>query len=565
MTSAGPSAAPETPATARAQALPERWGFALALVLIVATVVLYHSVKHYPFISFDDRDYVLRNLQIQSGLDWDTVQWAFTTFYSSNWHPLTWLSHALDVQLFKLNPAGHHDTNVLFHALNAGLLFWVLWRATGYAGRSFMVAGLFAFHPINVESVAWIAERKNLLSMFFFLLALGAYRWYAQGVSQMVPHPSRLKQIGRYLTVVALYALGLMAKPQIITFPFVLLLWDYWPLQRMFAPAGKSLSTTPGTALPAESLTWLVVEKLPLFALSAASAVLTVKAQGMTGALNGIFTSYPFSIRLENAIVAYVRYIGKAIWPSHLAVFYPHSETLLNPWQVAAAAIVLLLITGLAIAGRRHRYFLVGWLWFLGTLVPMIGLVQVGAQALADRYAYLPFIGLFLMICWGVAEFQPVARTADSAWTEEGHTSSTWLTIACLGVLVALAAVAHQQLWYWRNDVALWQHAAEATYDNWMAEDMLGGATLERGKPEQALAHYYRARDLKPDDPISNLNIGNWYVYVGKPREAIEYYQNVLRSPRAPEVLRTKATEGLQRAYHAQGIMNSPMQSSQPQ
>jgi protein O-mannosyl-transferase len=554
---------PDTTSRPGAKALSERWGFVLALLLIVATVALYHSVKHYPFINFDDRDYVIRNFQIQTGLDWDTVQWSFTTFYSSNWHPLTWLSHALDYQLFKLDPAGHHDTNVLFHALNAALLFWVLWRATNYAGRSFMVAALSALHPINVESVAWVSERKNVLSMFFFLLALGAYRWYAQGASQPraagLPHPSRLWRgagtIGRYLVVMLLFALGLMAKPQVITFPFVLLLWDYWPLQRMFAPKGESPGRTQ--SLPARSLTWLIVEKLPLFALSAAGAVLTIRAQGATGALNGVFNSFPFSIRLENAIVSYVRYIGKAVWPVHLAVYYPHPETLLNPWQVAGAAVALLAITAVVIAGRRRRYFLVGWFWFLGTLIPMSGLVQVGAQAMADRYAYLSFIGLFLMFCWGMADFQPAAGRADSEWLEEGHTSSTWLRVACIALLLALAAVAHQQLWYWRNSLALWEHAAETTTGNWMAEDMLGGVTLEAGKGDLALEHYQRALTLKPNDPISNVNIGNWNLYAGHPRDAIEYYQNVLRSPRAPEVLKTKATEGLERAYRELGMANA--------
>ncbi len=546
------------------QALPERWGFALALLLIVATVALYHSVKHYPFINFDDRDYVIRNFQIQSGLDWDTVQWSFTTFYSSNWHPLTWLSHALDYQLFKLNAGGHHDTNVLFHALNAALLFWVLWRATGYAGRSFMVAGLFALHPVNVESVAWISERKNLLSLFFFLLALGAYRWYAQGPphptepDREVPHPSgrRLEsgKFVRYLVLMLLFALGLMAKPQVITFPFILLLWDYWPLQRMFPPKDHSSATVEA---PGFSPAWLIVEKLPLFALSAASAVLTIKAQRATGALTTVFNSFAFPIRLENAIVSYVRYIAKAIWPVHLAVYYPHPETLLNPWQVAGASIVLLAITALVIIGRNRRYFLVGWFWFLGTLIPMSGLVQVGAQAMADRYAYLPFIGLFLMICWGVADFQPSTGRADSEWLEEGHSSSTWLAIAGVGMLLALAAVAHQQLWYWRDSLALWEHAAETTHGNWMAEDMLGGVTLELGKGDLALSHYRRALSLNPNDPISNINIGNWNMFAGHPRDAIEYFQKVLRSPRAPEVLKTTAAEGLQRAYRELGTRDT--------
>ncbi len=546
MTSASTSSAQEVAPQSGTSlsAFPERWGFALALLLIVATVALYQPVKRYPFVIFDDQDYVIRNFQIQSGLDWDTVQWAFTSFYSSNWHPLTWLSHALDYQLFHLDPAGHHDTNVLLHALNAALLFWVLWRATGYAGRSFVVAGLFALHPINVESVAWVSERKNVLSLFFFLLALGAYRWYA-----LKP------RVDRYLAVATLYALGLMAKPQVITFPCVLLLWDYWPLQRMFANAGNSSGTTRSTALPGRSLFWLLLEKLPLFALSAASAVLTMKAQASTGALGDVFNSYPFPIRLENAIVSYMRYMGKAVWPSHLAVFYPHPETLLNPWLVAGASVLLLTMTALVIIGRRRRYFLVGWFWFLGTLVPTIGLVQVGGQAMADRYAYLSFIGLFLMICWGVADFQP--RSADTPWIDEGHTSATWLTVASLAMLLALTAVAHRQLWYWRDSVALWQHTAEVTSNNWMAEDFLGELMMESREPDQALAHFHRALAINSNDPIANVNIGSWNQYAGKPRDAIEYYQKVLQSPRAPEVLKAKAAEGLRRAYRDLGMVDT--------
>jgi len=556
VTPASSSAAGEVPSrpNARPPVLSEKWGFALALLLIVATVALYHPVKSYPFITYDDPQYVIRNYQIQSGLDWDMVQWAFTTFYASNWHPLTWMSHALDFQLFRLNPSRHHDTNVLFHALNAALLFWVLWRATGSAGRSFMVAALFALHPVNVESVAWISERKNVLSMLFFLLALGAYRWYA-----VKPRADR------YLTVAALYALGLMAKPQVITFPCVLLLWDYWPLQRMFSPAVGADKSAPGRVVRARSFLWLLMEKLPLFALSAADAVLTVKAQGSTGAINNIINAYPFPIRLENAIVSYVRYMGKAVWPSNLAIYYPHPESWLNPWQVASAAVLLLVITALVIAGRRWRYFLVGWFWFLGTLVPMIGLVQVGGQGMADRYAYLPLIGLFIMICWGVADFQPAPRATDTAGEKGGQTSSTWLAVASLAMLLALTVVAHRQLWYWRDSEALWTHAVEVTHGNWMAEDFLAEVMMEVGKPDQASAHFYRAVAINPNDPISNTNIGNWNLYVGKPVEAIGYYQNVLHSSRAPSILKTRAREGLDRAYRAIGAGDSAQGSSKQQ
>ncbi len=556
MSSASPSRVQEAASKAGAEpsVLSEKWGFALAFLLMIATIALYAPVKHYPFITYDDPEYVIRNYQIQSGLDLDTVEWAFTSFYSSNWHPLTWMSHALDFRLFRLNPSGHHDTNVLLHALNAALLFWVLWRATGYAGRSFMVAALFALHPINVESVAWISERKNVLSMLFFLLALGAYRWYA-----LKP------RLDRYFAVACLYALGLMAKPQVVTFPCVLLLWDYWPLQRMFAPRDGFEGTAPSATVPAKSFSWLLLEKLPLFVLSAVSAVLTVKAQSSTGALGNVFTYYPFPVRLENAVVAYVRYLGKAVWPSHLAIFYPHSERWLNPWQVAGASVLLLGITVLVVANRRRRYFLTGWFWFLGTLIPMIGLVQVGGQAMADRYAYLPFLGLFIMMCWGVTDFQPSARTTDPSWDEEGQTSSAWLAVASLAMLLALAAVAHRQLWYWRDSEALWTHATEVTDGNWMAEDFLGTLMIERSRPEEALAHFSRALAINPADPVSNVNIGNWKLYVGKPIEAIPYFQNVLHSSRAPAVLKTTAESGLQRAYRDLGGAGGAPQNSQQQ
>ena len=370
----------------------------LALLLVVATLALYYPVHGHPFVNYDDSLYVTDNVQVQSGINWDTVTWAFTTFDVDTWHPLTWLSHALDCQLFQLNPAGHHDVNLLLHVLNVVLLFWVLLLATGYAGRSFMVAALFALHPINVESVAWVAERKNPLSMLFFLLALGAYRWYA-----------REPRVGRYCLVAFLFALGLLAKPQVITFPFVLLLWDYWPLRRMFASTQESGSgTATQTAIPPRKLSWLVLEKLPLLAFSAGSAILTMKGV-RAGAVN---VWYSPSIRLKNAVFSYAQYLRDAFWPSRLGVFYPHPGNSLSAWQVGAALLFLLAITAFVIDRQRQRYLTMGWLWFLGTMVPMIGLEGVGyqgMQGMADRYAYLPFIGLFIMICWGISEWAEAA------------------------------------------------------------------------------------------------------------------------------------------------------------
>ncbi|HZM10837.1 MAG TPA: hypothetical protein VFC15_11560, partial [Candidatus Limnocylindrales bacterium] len=340
-------------------AQPAKRIFILGLLLVVATAVLYYPATHHPFVNYDDDAYVTENVHVQAGLNWDTVEWAFTSYDQANWHPVTWLSHALDCQLFQLEPAGHHGTNVLLHALNAALLFWILVQATGSAGRSFMVAALFALHPINVESVVWVAERKNLLSMLFFLLALGVYRWYARE-----PRP------GRYAVVALLFALGLMAKPQVITLPFVLLLWDYWPLRRMFAD-GEFAATGSATVFPARSFSRLVLEKLPLVALSAVSAAITIKAQRVGGGIN---PELSLSARLANAIVSYARYVGKAVWPTHLAPMYPHPGNSLAKWEVFTALLFLLVVTALVTAGRRHRYLPVGWLWFLGTLIPMIGL-----------------------------------------------------------------------------------------------------------------------------------------------------------------------------------------------
>ena len=459
-----------------------RW--VLSALLVVATLALYYPVHRHPFVNYDDTVYVTANSHVQSGLDWDTVTWAFTTYDEANWHPLTWLSHALDYQLFQLNPAGHHLINLLLHIVNVLLLFWVLYQATGFAGRSFMVAALFALHPINVQTVAWVAERKNLLSMLFFLLALGAYRWYA---SQ--------PRVGRYAVVVLLFALGLMAKPQVITLPCVLLLWDYWPLRRMFAQTAELSSVAATPNFSPKSFYLLVEEKFPLFAIATIDAFITMQAQGRGGARNW----FPRLVRLDNAIVSYARYVGKAFWPSRLALFYPHPGASLKSWEVLAAFAFLLAVTAFVIMQRRHRYLPVGWFWFLGTLVPMIGLIQVGVQAMADRYAYLPFIGLFIMICWGVAD-----------WSEQQHISPAWLAGASVVVLLALTLVAHVQLNLWRDNVTLWTHTIQVTGPNYIAENSLGVALKYEGKDEEAISHFRAAVAIDPDDAASNLNIAEY-------------------------------------------------------
>lgn len=512
------------PRSGREQAIALRPGFLaspktpwiLAAILALLTIAVYSPVNSHPFFTLDDGPYVVNNPHLQGGA-WETITWAFTTYDLANWHPVTWLSHAADARTFQ-SASGHHDVNLLLHVINALLLFWVLLRATGYSGRSFMVAALFALHPINVETVAWIAERKNVLSLLFFLLALGAYRWYAAK-----------PQVGRYIAVALLYALGLMAKPQVITFPFVLLLWDYWPLRRMFhveqfveRSSADHLSQI-GKAVPAQKFPGLVLEKLPLLALSLGSAIMTVKAQGAAGALR----YYPLSIRLGNAIVSYVRYIGKAFWPSRLAVFYAHPE--LTPWQVSAALLLLLAITGFVIQQRRQRYLAVGWFWYLGTLVPMIGIVQVGEQAMADRYAYLSFIGLFLMVCWGVAEL-----------AEQRQLSPVWLAAPSIAVLLVLTVITYRQLSYWSDNVTLWSRMMAISRGSYEVEENLAVALLESGQPEPAMQHFQRVTALVPSSPelmgrelagyaaVAHLYLGAYDQQRGQPADAIAHYKKVL-------------------------------------
>jgi hypothetical protein len=477
--------------------------FVLALLLALATVALYYPVHFHPFVNYDDSLYVTENDQVEAGLSWPTVKWAFTTFEVGTWHPLSWMSHALDCQLFGLDPSGHHDVNLLLHTLNVVLLFWVLQAATGYVGRSAMVAALFALHPVNVESVAWIAERKNLLSMLFFLLALGSYRWYA-----------REPRVHRYLAVVFLYAMGLLAKPQVITFPFVLLLWDYWPLQRMF-PADRKSETLANADIPVRSFSWLVLEKLPLFALSAASAVITMAA-ARTDTDKMLYSRH---IRIEAAIVSYVQYLKQAFWPSRLAVFYPHPGNSLRPWHVYAALFVLVAITALVFEARGRRYLLMGWLWFVGTLVPMLGLQPVGykgMQGIADRYAYLPFVGLFIMICWGVAGLVP------KRWTGARSAGLVGLSLA---VLLTQAVIARRQIGYWSDNVQLWSHALQVTGPNWLAENNLGKILMSQGQQEAGIGHFYRAVAIYPDDPVSNMNIALYEQQHGDLPDAVTHFK----------------------------------------
>ncbi|HLI62280.1 MAG TPA: tetratricopeptide repeat protein [Terriglobales bacterium] len=519
----------------------------LSVLLAAATVAVYFPVHRHPFLNLDDNQYVTNNLHVQEGLTWETVKWAFTSYDAFNWHPLTWLSHALDVQMFGLDAGAHHDVNLLLHVLNVLLLFWVLEGATGQAGRSAMVAALFALHPINVESVAWVAERKNLLSMLFFLLALGAYRWYV-----------RRPGVGRYSLVALCFALGLMAKPQVITLPFVLLLWDYWPLERigvrsspeiairssLFALRQKTGDEISGEKRianrePRGLREWrlLALEKLPLCALCVASSVVTLQAQRAGGALTSL-GKFPLRVRLENALIAYVRYLGKAFWPSKLALMYLHPGNAIKTWQAGVALLLLLAISIVVWRARQRRYLLVGWLWFLGTMVPMIGIVQVGYQAMADRYAYLPFIGLFLMVSWGLADwFAPAVTPAgpDRSLRPRPSRASLGLMATSVAVLLALVVVTHRQLGYWGDNLTLWSHVNDVIGPNFLAENRMGNELLRRGEPDAAMQHYQRSLAITPKDPDSNFALGVYEQRRGNLQEAIRRYQIVVRSTPYPE------------------------------
>jgi tetratricopeptide (TPR) repeat protein len=477
---------------------PRRW--ALALLLIIGAFVLYLPALSHPFVNYDDPDYVTQNLHVQQGLTFDTFTWALSSTEFSNWHPVTWLSHALDCEILGVNAAWHHFTNILLHALNAALLFLLLASVTGKTARSLFVAALFAVHPLNVESVAWIAERKTVLSMFFLLLTLAAYAWYA-----------RQPGIRRFVCVVLLFVLGLAAKPMVVTLPFVMLLLDYWPLQRF--KGWTSYSTA--FPVPQKSGPSLILEKLPLLAFSAASCAITLVAQ-RGSMLPSEFL--PFGLRLANAIRAYAMYLSKMFWPNPLAVYYPRGNGV-AAWEIALSVLVLCAISALAWKTRAHGYSLIGWLWFLGTLVPMIGLVQVGNQAMADRYAYLPLIGIFIAIAWGIGDLAGVVNLTPNFRIAAGSV-----------VVVALSWVAARQLRVWDSSLVLWTHALAVTKDNYVANDNLAYELLTQGRSQEALDQFEEAARIAPNDTLSHWALAASFEDRGRLQEAAQNYEVVIRN-----------------------------------
>lgn len=455
--------------------------------LAAITIVAYSAVHTFAFVDYDDIDYIRSNPHVAAGLTWAEIRWALTAGYLANWHPLTWMSHMLDVQLFGMNAGRHHVVSLLLHVLNTVLLFGVLRRMTASTNRSLFVAALFAVHPLHVESVAWAAERKDVLSTLFLMLALWAYCGYV-----------RRPAMRSYLPVALLFGLGLMAKPMLVTLPLLLLLLDVWPLRRPLTRA-------------------VLIEKIPLFALAAASAVVTVIVQRRGGAVMRL-DQVPLGLRLANVPLAYVHYIGKMFWPFHLVAMYPLPQSI-DVLHVVWALGLLAAITGLVIYYRRPRpYLLVGWSWFLVALVPVIGIVQVGAQASADRYTYVPLIGLFLMLAWGVPDvFASSARSA------------TLLRFAGGFVIASCAALTALQVRYWRDSLALWQHAVDATPDNYFAQESLGYVYWERGNVDEALRHYYRSLRLRPDFAETHNNIGVALASRGQLKTAVSYFRDAIR------------------------------------
>ena len=512
-----------------------RW--TLCILLIMATLAIYYHAIRNPFVNYDDWGYVTENRHVQQGISRDTLRWALTATEEDNWHPLTWMSHALDCQLFGLNATGHHLTSVILHVINAALLFFMLMRVTGARWRSLLVGALFALHPINVESVAWVAERKTVLSMFFFLASLGAYGWYA-----------RKPALSRYATVCVLFTLGLSAKPMIVTLPCVLLLMDFWPLGRVH---GRS-SPSAVFQIPQFRFTRIVIEKIPLFVLSAASSLVTVIAQ--RGAIR-TNESYPFLIRLANAVYAYAMYLGKTVWPVRLGSFYPYQGEKLSGWTIVLCLAILGVVTWFVWRNRSRAYLPVGWFWFLGTMIPMIGLVQVGDQAMADRYAYLPLVGLFVTIVW---------LSGDLLADEQ--LSAHWAAAASGIAICALALLTWRQIGVWTSSFNLWSHALNVTTDNYMAEDYVGTALLVKAYEQhgqrysdEALVHFQNAARINPRDAISHLNLGADFQERGQIPEAIEQYQTVLNITQDPR-LTEKVYVDLGAAYHQLGDLEKSQQ-----
>jgi len=483
---------------------------AICLSLATATFIIYSQVRDHSFIYLDDMQYVKENAHISSGLNPAAITWALTSVYAYNWHPLTWMSHMLDISLFGMEPGMHHVTNVALHALNSMLLFIVLARMTGAVWRSAAVAALFAVHPLHVESVAWISERKDVLSTFFWLLTMLAYHAYV----------SR-RTAWKYLVMTLFFILGLMAKPMLVTLPFVLLLVDFWPLRR------KELLPSEEDASPAVLSRWqgmsgrgvlrLVLEKVPLLALAAISCGITIHAQSAGGSVVSL-ERVGILLRVQNALISYVAYLWKMIWPVNLAVFYPFQKDMSTAVAVMCLVILTALTVSVLVFARRRPYLMTGWLWYVGTMVPVIGIVAVGSQSMADRYTYVPLVGIFIMIAWGVPELL-------DGW----RFRKIFLTVSTASLLLILTALSWVQTGHWKNNRMLFEHALHATENNVMAHNNLGTSFYEEKNYEESLRQFQESLKIDPGNFDAYLGLGKVRLMEKNYDEAIGFYSEAQR------------------------------------
>jgi tetratricopeptide (TPR) repeat protein len=508
-----PGAADSRPpdSESRPGGLSDRWTV-VGVCLFLATIiwVVFGQTLGHDFVNYDDNVYVFENVKVMGGLSFKGIAWAFTHFDCNFYHPLTMISLMLDCQFHGLHAGGYHFTNVLLHTLSAILLFLVLRRMTGFLWRSAFVAAVFAIHPLRVESVAWVAERKDVLNVFFFMLTLGAYARYVEKSKVQLRWGAsrRPKSTVWYGLTLLFFALGLMSKPMSVTLPFVLLLLDYWPLNRYAPPPHQH----GYFAIPKR----LILEKIPLLLFSAAACAVAVFAQGKSVAPT---SDIAIPLRIDNALVSYAAYLCQMVWPAKLAAFYPYPVNGIPHWEVALSLILLVAISaGCSMWWRRHPYLLVGWLWYLGMLVPAIGIMQVGQFARADRFTYLPQIGLYLALTWAAAEL-------CTGWRHRRVVLGGCVTV----ILVALILCARAQTAYWRNSESLWTHMLACTSDNCFDQNGLGDALLKKGSVDEAIIHYQKALQINPDDAEAHYNLGNALLQKGSVDEAIVHYQKALQ------------------------------------
>lgn len=498
----------------------------VAVPILMVAFIYAPTLKH-DFVNYDDTSYVTENRNVNSGLSLRSIGWAFTSTEESNWHPLTWISHMLDVDLYGLNPGGHHLTNMFLHMLNTLILFALLKSMTGTIWRSAFVAALFAIHPLHVESVAWIAERKDLLCAFFWFLALWSYTYY-------VKRPSLIL----YLLVSFFFISGLLSKPMIITFPFLLLLLDYWPLNRYLIADNREPLTNHW-----KKLIQLLCEKIPFFILSLGSVIVTYMAQHGGGAVDSL-ESVPLFGRIGNGILSYATYLVKTVWPLNLAFFYPFTLDIAL-WQVILSGFFLTVITILAIITfRRLPYFVVGWFWYLGTLIPVIGIVKVGMQAMADRYTYVPLIGIFILFVWSITNF-----TAKYRYRKQILTGSGMILLAALMILTS------RQISHWQNSYTLFRHAINTTSKNFVAHSGLARTLKTKGMNDEAIKQYEKALEINPFYTVAHYNFGTLLAGIGRIDEAIEHFSKTLQiDPQYAKAHNNIGTIMMSRGDRANGI-----------